>query len=80
MKNIYNLILLGTAIKHYRLKLGISQEKLAFNTGLHRTYISDCERGQRNISFNNIVLISKALNIFPSELFAYIERISENES
>lgn len=54
---------LGNLIRDKRLAQGISQEKLAEQTNLHRNYISDVERGQRNISLNNIVKIFKALDI-----------------
>lgn len=50
--------------------LGISQEELAFRSGLHRTYISDVERGFRNVSLENIQNIANALEISISELFA----------
>lgn len=54
---------LGNLIREKRLAKGISQEKLAEYSNLHRNYISDVERGQRNISLNNIVKIFKALDI-----------------
>jgi len=61
---------LGQKIKELRLKAGISQEKLATKAGLHRTYISDVERGERNVSLMNIRRIASVLNLKPSELFA----------
>ena len=60
----------GLAIKQRRGELGISQEELAFRTGLHRTYISDIERGSRNPSLENIEKLAKALEISLSTLFA----------
>ncbi|EEU9228500.1 helix-turn-helix domain-containing protein [Escherichia coli] len=63
-----NLKLLGENIKKARTLLGISQEELAFRSMLHRTYISSVERGERNISFLNLIKIAKALEISPSEL------------
>lgn len=59
---------LGKKIKELRNKRGISQEKLAFVCGLHRTYISDIERGTRNISIKNIGKIAKALKVKVSDL------------
>ena len=56
-------------VKYYRQILGISQEKLAEISGLHRTYISDIERQKRNISIDNIERIANALNIEPALLF-----------
>ena len=60
----------GLAIKQRRGELGISQEELAFRSGLHRTYISDIERGSRNPSLENIEKLAKALEISISTLFA----------
>lgn len=60
----------GLAIKQRRGELGISQEELAFRSGLHRTYISDIERGSRNLSLENIEKLAKALGISISTLFA----------
>lgn len=60
----------GLGIKQRRVELGISQEELAFRSGLHRTYISDIERGSRNPSLENIEKLAKALEISISTLFA----------
>lgn len=59
----------GRNVKKYRSKLGISQEKLAEKSGLHRTYISDIERFQRSISLENIQRIADALEIETYKLF-----------
>lgn len=58
----------GLKVKEKRAKLDISQEELAFRSGLHRTYISDIERGSRNVSLINIKKISQALKVKSSEL------------
>lgn len=54
---------LGIAIKHKRAELGMSQEKLAERAGLHRTYISDIERGARNPTLGSIEKLALALNV-----------------
>lgn len=59
----------GDRIRKIRLAAGISQEKLATLTKLHRTYISDVERGNRNISIINLEKISKALGAPLADLF-----------
>jgi hypothetical protein len=51
-------ILLGNAIKRKRSALGISQEELAARAGLHRTYVSDVERGARNPSLESVQIPS----------------------
>ena len=61
--------LLGMAIKTRRTALGISQEELAHRAGLHRTYVSDLERGARNPSIESIEKLAQALQISISELF-----------
>lgn len=60
---------LGQVIRTERKKLGFSQEAFADQCGLHRTYMGAVERGERNISLMNIIRISNALKIKPSELF-----------
>ena len=53
----------GTRVRELRIAQGLSQEVLAQKAGLHRTYIGAIERGERNISLNNIQKISVALCI-----------------
>ena len=64
----YQLLQLGSKIRKIRADLGYSQESLAHACGLDRTYISSVERGERNLGFKNLLKISKALNLEPSEL------------
>lgn len=59
----------GLKVKQKREEMGLSQEKLAVKAGLHRTYISDIERGIRNVSIVNIERVAKALKVNISELF-----------
>ena len=61
--------LLGMAIKTRRASLGISQEELAHRAGLHRTYVSDLERGARNPSIESIEKLASALQISVAKLF-----------
>ena len=56
-------------IRKFRLERGLSQEKLALLSGLHRTYIGAIERGERNVSFKNIEKIAKTLKVNLEELF-----------
>ena len=60
----------GDAIKKTRSELRISQEELADRAGLHRTYVSDVERGRRNISLESIEKLAQALELSVSKLFA----------
>jgi transcriptional regulator with XRE-family HTH domain len=62
-------ILLGNAIKTTRSALGISQEELAARAGLHRTYVSDVERGVRNPSLGSVEKLANALELSLPTLF-----------
>ena len=63
--------ILGENIRSLRTKQQITQEQLAELCDLHRTYIGAMERGDRNVSLNNIVKVAQALNVTPSELLKY---------
>jgi transcriptional regulator with XRE-family HTH domain len=54
--------------------MGISQEELAERALLHRTYISDVERGARNVSLQSIERLARALEISLPALFSYDAR------
>ena len=51
----------GKALRGKRIEAELSQEKLADLAGLHFTYVSSVERGERNISIENIAKLAKAL-------------------
>ena len=61
--------LLGAAIKAERAMMGISQEELASRAGLHRTYVSDLERGARNPSLGSVEKLAQALKLSVPMLF-----------
>jgi transcriptional regulator with XRE-family HTH domain len=63
--------ILGDNIRRIRHEAGISQEELADRAHLHRTYISSVERGERNVSIENIFAISEALNVLPADLVKF---------
>ena len=58
----------GLNIRKYREKKGWSQEHLALEADLHRAYIGQIERGEKNIGLINLEKIAKALNIEPDNL------------
>ena len=58
----------GKRLREVRNKKGVSQEALAHLAGLHRTYVSSVERGERNITILNIYRLAKALQVKPAEL------------
>ena len=59
----------GESVKSLRSSLGISQETLAERADLHRTYISDVERGTRNLSLESIIRLAAALEVSVPVLF-----------
>jgi transcriptional regulator with XRE-family HTH domain len=64
--------LFGKRVRELREAQHLSQEELAFRTGLHRTYVSSVERGQRNVSLLNIYKLAhwldvEARDLMPSE-------------
>lgn len=60
--------ILAMNLRRLRLAIGISQEELGLRAGLHRTYVSSIERGERNISLKNLFVLADALGVSPSEL------------
>jgi transcriptional regulator with XRE-family HTH domain len=50
-------------LRSHREKAGLSQEELADRAGLHRTFISQVERGLKSPSLNSLVAISTALEL-----------------
>jgi transcriptional regulator with XRE-family HTH domain len=64
---------LGRAVRRLRSDAGHSQESFADECRLHRTYIGSIERGETNISLENLERIARALGIPVSRLFTEAE-------
>jgi transcriptional regulator with XRE-family HTH domain len=62
---------LGKRIRALRDKKGWSQERLADEAGIDRSYMSGIERGVRNMSVLNLAKIAKALGVSPASLFQH---------
>lgn len=60
----------GEKVREMRKILGLSQEELGFKANIHRTYIGAVERGEQNVSLDNIGKLAKTLRIKLSELFS----------
>ncbi|MBC7143357.1 MAG: helix-turn-helix transcriptional regulator [Rhodobacteraceae bacterium] len=58
----------GRNVKQHREAKGLSQEQLAFEADLHRTYVSDVERGIRNPTVLIVAKLANALGVEPSKL------------
>lgn len=60
---------IGSRIRYFRNAKKLSQEELAELSGLHRTYIGSCERGERNITIINLSVLCKNLDVTLKEFF-----------
>ena len=58
----------GNSVRTQREAKGLTQEGLAEKADLDRTYLSDVERGTRNLGVKNVVRIAKALGVTSSKL------------
>lgn len=63
----------GEAVRRRRLALRLSQEELADRCHLHRTYISEIERGLKSVSLKALLAIATALGLPPHQLIAEAE-------
>ncbi|MFK5889212.1 MAG: helix-turn-helix transcriptional regulator [Flavobacteriaceae bacterium] len=71
MINEFLLKEFGKRIRQLRIENNLSQEKLSFRTGFHRTYIGMIERGERNISLTNMAVFAKVFKMNLSDLFDF---------
>ncbi len=62
-------IKVGNKIRHFREEQQLSQEDLAFLSNLHRAYIGQIERAEKNIGLQNLEKIANALKISIKDLF-----------
>ena len=69
-----NLVKLGNKIRELRVVKGYSQEGVADASGMGRTYMGRVERGEQNISIQNLIQIAFALNVEVSE---FIPKLAE---
>ena len=63
-------LLFGATLRRLREARGLSQEGLAELAGVHRNYVGDVERGERNISLLNLLHFARALRVRPADLLA----------
>jgi transcriptional regulator with XRE-family HTH domain len=59
---------LAKNMRRLRAARGLSQEALAYECGINRTYLSGVERSERNVSIDNIARIARGLQIDPWKL------------
>ena len=63
----------GAAVRKLRDDKELTQEQLAEFSDMHVTYISQIERGIKNLSLFNVLRVAHALGVSPTELFATVE-------
>jgi len=61
----------GKRLREIRKIAGLSQEELGFKANIHRTYIGAVERGEQNVSLDNIYKLAQALKVEMKELFSF---------
>jgi transcriptional regulator with XRE-family HTH domain len=62
--------ILGVRVRSRRQELGVSQEKLADAAGVHWTFVSQVERGLRNVNLHNLLKFADGLDVDAGELVA----------
>jgi len=60
----------GMAVRRLRLEAGLTQEALAHEVGISSNYLSDVERGRRNITVKLLFTLAAGLSALPDDLFA----------
>ncbi|WP_343228605.1 helix-turn-helix transcriptional regulator [Sphingomonas colocasiae] len=63
---------LGQTIRQLRKAQELTQEELAFRSGLHVNYIGGIERGERNVGVKALFSLARGLDVQPSELFSSV--------
>jgi transcriptional regulator with XRE-family HTH domain len=64
---------IGWNLRRLRVAKGFSQERLALETGIDRSYVGRVERGSENVTVATLEAVSTALDIHVSELFTKVE-------
>jgi transcriptional regulator with XRE-family HTH domain len=67
----------GELVRRLRQEKGYSQEEFSFRVGLHQTYVSSVERGERNVTIQTADRIAKALGTTLADLFGELEQGSD---
>ena len=69
-KNIVPHFIFGNLIRKYRLSNDLTQQQLAIKLNLNRSYLSSLERGEKKISFDQVVNIAKSIEISKSQVLS----------
>lgn len=71
-------VLFGRRVRQLRKGQGVSQEAFAHQIQIDRSYFGSIERGERNVSLENICLIARGLGVSPAELL-HFEAIADTD-
>lgn len=71
--------LFGKKLRLLRMSKGLSQEELGLQSGIHRTYIGQIERAEKNITIQNVYRIAKTLELDIRELFDFSDIYKGND-
>jgi transcriptional regulator with XRE-family HTH domain len=74
----FYLVALGEVVHDLRQNQGLSQQDLADLANVHRTYVSDIERGARNLTVTTVTRIAGALDIQLSKLFRMVDERADS--
>ncbi|WP_236347633.1 helix-turn-helix domain-containing protein [Paenibacillus plantiphilus] len=66
------LKLVGGKVRELRKERGLSQEELGERAGFHFSYVGGLERGERNVSLENLAKVAETLGVDIGELFGYV--------
>lgn len=66
-----SLVALGEAVRYFRVEAGMSQEALALEAEIDRSYLGGIERGEHNVALMNLVKLSQALKISVARLIQH---------
>ena len=70
----------GQILRGYREKIKMTQEELALECGLDRTFMSALERGIRQPSLKSLFKIARTLNVSPSQIVSDVERLLNTDN
>lgn len=70
--------LFGKKLRLLRMSKGLSQEELGLRSGIHRTYIGQIERAEKNVTIQNVYKLAKTLELDIRELFDFSDIYKEN--
>lgn len=79
MRNNELLKQFGERVRELRLRRGLTQEDLAFKSGLHRTYIGMIERAEKNVTILNLQKLANALDVSLPTLLTLIKAKNDSE-